>query len=87
MSDDELSCYIPRHGVRSRLRAHLRKQNTPKKKKNKLLTVLQQKLDAARKHKSADNLEDTDEENMRNPHQPFGNRNPVKQNRQIETLL
>ena len=83
MSDDDLSSYIPHHGDRIRLRSRLRKQEKPQEKKNKLLTILQQKLELAQKKKSPHNTV-SEEEEMRNPHRPFGNRNAVKQNRLIE---
>ncbi|KAH3719820.1 uncharacterized protein LOC127855308 [Dreissena polymorpha] len=84
MSDEELSSYLPHQGDRIRLRVHVRKEEeTPRTKKNKLLTVLQEKLEAARKKKTT-SKEEHNLEDMRNPHRPFGNRNAAKQNRMIE---
>ena len=61
-------------------------QETPQRKKNKLIiTKPQQKLDAARNKKSKPcEITATDQDDMRKVHQPYGNRNAAKQTRLIE---
>ena len=84
MSYEELSSYLPHQGDRIALRVHVRKEvDTPRTKKNRLPTVLQEKLEAARKKRTS-RKEEHNLEDMRNPHRPFGNRNTAKRNRFIE---
>lgn len=82
MTDHELSNYLPVHGDRLRLRKFLQKNSSVSKRKNKLLTVLQEKIEKARntKKKRADSSSD-EESTMR---RPFGNKNALKDKRQIE---
>jgi hypothetical protein len=81
MSDSDLTNYIPFHGDRLRVRAYLQKEKLPNKRRDKLLNVLQEKLEKARMKRGTDQ---TGEDTMRNPHRPFGNRNATKMKRVIE---
>ena len=80
MTDEELSTYLPHHGDRLRLRAHL--QRNPQTKRHQLLKVLQEKLEKATNNKNTTNV--SDQGDMRNPHRPYGNRFAAKQTRLIE---
>ena len=84
MTDSELTKYLPVHGDRLRLRKYLQKENTQNKRKHKLLAVLQAKLEKTKnlkKKKEKDNSSSDEENEMR---RPFGNKNAVKDKRQIE---